>query len=85
MDWKYKTGDHLFFNCTDSSWVGHENVRCEVIRRLTEDEADLCETGPMYRLKILDLVILGCGACTSGIVHEAAAFEDELSFRPISK
>lgn len=83
MEWKYDEGDELFFNCTDSNWSGIHNVKCKVVSRLTEDEADLCETGPMYRLALTDLVIIPAGPYESSIVHHADAFEDELTPEPL--
>lgn len=75
MDWKYNAGDMVYFNCTDSDWHDTCDIPCRVRRRLTADEADLNETGPMYEVEFVDTrrVALGC-------IH---AFEDELTTAPV--
>lgn len=65
MEWKFKVGDKVTFNTVDSELRKHNGTTCEVARRLTDLEADLCETGPMYELRTDDGVT----------VH---AFEDEM-------
>lgn len=67
MEWKFNDGDTAVFRCMDSDWNGPDTTRCTVIRKLTRYEADLCETGPMYKIKLEG---------RHGIVLDA--FEDEL-------
>lgn len=74
MDWKYDEGDGVLFTCTDSDWKKVGPVRCKVIRRLTDLEVDLCETGPMYEVMFLDMVL----DTLSGPIETYHAFEDEL-------
>ena len=53
-------------NGKDSEWSKYDGYYCEVIRPLTQDEADIEEVGPMYKVKFTDGV-------------EIDAFEDELT------
>ena len=78
MDWMYDKGDKLYFNCTDSDWRGIKNVECEVMRRLTDEEADLCETGPMYEVGFREPVEIQESRLTSRFATYFA-FEDELT------
>ena len=52
MNWKFNDGDAELFNWVDSDWKGEDDIVCTVIRKLTNDEADLVETGPMYKVKL---------------------------------
>ena len=72
MDWKYNVGDMVYFNCTDSDWHDMCDIPCRVRRRMTSDEADLNETGPMYELAM----IVGPYRIEIGSIP---AFEDELN------
>lgn len=49
----------------DTSWNDRSGQVVEVLRPLTEDEADLFDVGPMYRIRFADET-------------ETDAFEDEL-------
>ena len=49
----------------DTSWNDRSGQVVEVLRPLTEDEADLFDVGPMYRIRFADGT-------------ETDAFEDEL-------
>ena len=73
MNWNYRTGDLVVFNTVQSDLVHLNGAECVVTRRLTEDEADLFETGPMYKLRI----VRPDEACAQQ--HEVTAYEDELS------
>ena len=53
-------------NGKDSEWSKYDGYYCEVIRPLTQDEADIEEVGPMYKVRFTDGV-------------EIDAFEDELT------
>lgn len=68
MKWKFDKGDRATFTCTLPAWRRVGGVPCTVIRRLTEDEADFVETGPMYLVKLNG---------RHGKLFQA--FEDELS------
>lgn len=50
----------------DTDLASRSGSVCTIVRRLTDDEADLNETGPMYAIRFPD----GAGACV---------FEDELT------
>lgn len=78
MSWKYASGDFVKFNTTQSDLIHLNGKVFEVLRRLTEDEADFCETGPMYRLGI-DGYVLGEKRI------EIDAFEDELTLDDVTK
>ena len=52
-------------NGNDSKWNDRSGEEVTIIRALTEAEADLIETGPMYRVRFSDGT-------------ETDAFEDEL-------
>lgn len=71
MEWKYDVGDEVLFTCTDSDWKKVGPVRCKIIRRLTDLEADLCETGPMYEVMFVLNTL-------TGPIETYHAFEDEL-------
>ena len=75
MEWKFNTGDRVAFKCIDSDCKGIGSIACQVVRRLTDNEADLCETGPMYEV-VFDRPISIFG---SGVVRALHAFEDELA------
>lgn len=53
----------------DSTWNDRSGERVEVLRPLTEDEADLDDVGPMFKIRFADGV-------------ETDAFADELTFEP---
>lgn len=72
MFWNYKKGDFVTFNTVQSDLVHLNGRDFEVIRRLTDEEADLCETGPMYKIGID-----GYEAGKERLVIDA--FEDEIS------
>ena len=72
MNWNYRKGDYVVFNTVQSDLLCHNGKTFEVLRRLTEDEADLFETGPMYEIGVVPWT-LGSERLT---VH---AFEDELT------
>ena len=75
MEWKYDKDDEVMFTCTDSDWKKVEPVRCKIMRQLTDMEADLCETGPMYEVMFLDMVL----DPLAGLIETYDAFEDELT------
>lgn len=54
------------FNTTDSELKKYNGTEVEVIRALTEDEADIADVGNMYKVRFYD-------------GYERDAFEDELS------
>lgn len=65
MHWTYDSGDKAIFKTIDTGLFAKSGKECTVVRRLTESEADLCETGPMYAIEFTD-------------GSHADAFEDEL-------
>jgi len=78
MHWDYTVGDIVTFNTLQSDMTGLNGKNFEVLRRLTENEADFCETGPMYRLGIARYVH-GEERLT------IAAYQDELAPTPETK
>ena len=66
MKWQFKKNDIVRFKTVDTDLTSRSGSVCTIVRRLTDDEADLNETGPMYAIRFPD----GAGAC---------AFEDELT------
>lgn len=54
------------FNTTDSELKKYNGTEVEVIRALTEDEADIADVGNMYKVRFFD-------------GYERDAFEDELN------
>ena len=54
------------FNTTDSELKKYNGTEVEIIRPLTEDEADIADVGNMYKVRFYD-------------GYERDAFEDELS------
>lgn len=66
MKWQFKENDMARFKTVDTDLVSRSGSVCTIVRRLTDDEADFNETGPMYAIRFPD------GA-------EACAFEDELT------
>lgn len=54
------------FNTTDSELKKYNGTEVEVIRALTEDEADIADVGNMYKVRFYD-------------GYERDAFEDELN------
>ena len=63
---KIKNGKKYIFNTTDSELRKYNGTEVEVIRPLTEDEADIFDVGNMYKVRFSD-------------GYERDAFEDELS------
>lgn len=80
MNWKYKAGDLVVFNTTDSEYRKNLNGReCSIVRRLTEDEADFCETGPMYEVKFNHIhEFVGTALHDLADNYQIHVFEDEL-------
>lgn len=74
MEWKYNEGNEVMFTCTDSEWKNVGPIHSRVVRRLTSDEADLEETGPMYEVEFEKMAI----GFDSGLFTSYNAFEDEL-------
>lgn len=73
MSCGFKKWDTATFHTVQSDLVQYDGEKCTVLRRLTEDEADLNETGPMYH------VCIGpCWADESKRI-EVDCFEDELT------
>lgn len=73
MNWHFKEWDTAIFNTVQSDLVQYDGMECTVLRRLTDKEADLCETGPMYH------VCVGpCWADESKRI-EVDCFDDELT------
>ena len=66
MKWQFKENDIARFKTVDTDLASRSGSVCIIVRRLTDDEADFNETGPMYAIRFPD----GAGAC---------AFEDELT------
>ena len=54
------------FNTTDSELKKYNGTEVEIIRALTEDEADIADVGNMYKVRFYD-------------GYERDAFEDELN------
>lgn len=52
MNWHFKKWDTATFNTVQSDLIQYDGETCTVLRRLTEEEADLNETGPMYHICI---------------------------------
>lgn len=52
MNWKYKENDTVFVNPTQSDLKYLSDTKGYVVRRLAEEEADFCETGPMYHVRL---------------------------------
>lgn len=63
---KIENGKKYTFNTIDSELRKYNGTKVEVIRPLTEDEADLFDVGNMYNVRFED-----------GYTRDA--FEDELS------
>lgn len=42
------------FHCIGQDEAAHNGKRCQVLRNLGPDEADLEETGPMYEIEFAD-------------------------------
>lgn len=73
MSCGFKEWDMATFNTVQSDLVQYNGMTCTVLRRLTEDEADLNETGPMYHICV--------GPCWADESKrtEIDCFEDELT------
>ena len=65
---KIENGKRYRFNTTDSELRKYNGTEVEVIRPLTEDEADIFDVGNMYKVRFAD-------------GYERDAFEDELSLQ----
>ena len=63
---KIENGNKYKFNTTDSELKKYDGTEVEVIRPLSEDEADILDVGNMYKVRFID-------------GYERDAFEDELS------
>ena len=63
---KIENGKAYIFNTVDTELLKYSGQTASVIRPLTEDEADICETGNMYKIRFAD-------------GYETDAFEDELT------
>lgn len=63
---KIENGKKYMFNTTDTELTKYNGTEVEVIRLLTEDEADIFDVGNMYKVRFAD-------------GYERDAFEDELS------
>lgn len=63
---KIENGKKYKFNTTDSELEKYDGTEVEVIRPLTEDEADIFDVGNMYKVRFAD-------------GYENDVFEDELS------
>ena len=61
-----ENGKKYIFNTTDTELMKYNGTEVEIIRPLTEDEADIFDVGNMYRVRFED-------------GYETDAFEDELS------
>lgn len=73
MNWNYRAGDLAIFNTVQSDYRQYDGMDVVVRRRLSEGEADLCETGPMYRVE------LGTWHLSDGPIPQFDVFEDELT------
>ena len=73
MNWHFKEWDMVTFNTVQSDLAQYNGRVCTVLRRLTEDEADLNETGSMYRI-----CVGPCWADKSKRI-EIDCFDDELT------
>lgn len=63
---KIKNGNAYIFDTVDTELLKYNGQVANVIRPLTEDEADICEVGNMYKIRFAD-------------GYETDAFEDELT------
>lgn len=63
---KIENGKKYIFNTTETDLKKYNGTEVEIIRPLTEKEADIEEVGNMYKVKFYD-------------GYERDAFEDELS------
>lgn len=66
MKWQFKENDIARFKTVDTDLISRSGSVCTIVRRLTDDEADFNETGPMYAIRFAD----------GAVAH---AFEDELT------
>ncbi len=73
MNWRFRKWDTATFNTVQSDLVQYNGMKVTVLHRLTDKEADLCETGPMYHICI--------GPCWTDKRKriETDCFEDELT------
>lgn len=63
---KFENGKKYIFNTTDTELKKYNGTEVEIIRPLTEKEADIEDVGNMYKVKFND-------------GYERDTFEDELS------
>lgn len=63
---KIENGKKYIFNTTDTELTKYNGKEVEIIRPLTEDEADIVDVGNMYKARFFD-------------GYERDVFEDELS------
>ncbi len=63
---KIENGKKYIFNTTDTELTKYNGKEVEIIRPLTEDEADIVDVGNMYKVRFSD-------------GYERDVFEDELS------
>lgn len=77
MHWDYKVGDIVTFNTLQSEMMDLSGKTFEVLRRLTDNEIDFYESGPMYMLGITPYV--------NGNRMTIDAFQDELAPTPKTK
>lgn len=63
---KIENGKKYIFNTTDTELTKYNGKEVEIIRPLTEDEADIGDVGNMYKVRFSD-------------GYERDVFEDELS------
>lgn len=82
MEWKFAAGESVEFNTVQSDLLCLSGKCGTIDRRLTEDEADLFETGPMYRLAFDGVVMDENGRRPRTCID---AFEDELTLTDESK
>jgi len=73
LNWHFKTDDTVVFNTYQSDLTQYNGTECTVLRRVTLDEADLFELGPMYRINI------GPVYADESRNKVIEAFEDELT------
>ena len=74
LDWEFEAGEFAIFYTVQSNLKQFSGRPCKIIRRLTEDEADLFETGPMYHIHLYHGLTNG-----SSDYMTLDAFQDELT------
>lgn len=73
LNWEFKNGDIVIFNTVQSDLVQYNGTVCTIIRRVTEDEADLFDVGPMYAITV------GTNYVDKSKCFRIDAFQDELT------